>query len=298
MSNTEKTFTAGQRVYSLRGEQGRYVAPAKESSGHIVEAIYIDEDDPEAEEPSYAGEVVCWRQVFAKPPVALLDDEMRLKSDQLAQLRVEANALAMQKINAERDMKAVKDSLKTHEALEYIDDILAGRITHYVVVDNDREAYVWSHEQAIEKKPDWFTDRSGDRMLTLRLNSWSATKGGAGWVMCGRDDRSRHVWPFNNEAAAIAKCRDVVASMLNEMAQPAHYFNAWVFERLAASAKACGVEVPAALAERKAREELSAAQADAQKAQRELDVARVRIAKAQEAFPQAPTAEPAPPAEA
>lgn len=289
MSNTEKTFIAGQRVYSLQGHTGHYVAPAQESRGHIVEALYIDEDDAEAEEPSYAGEVVVWPQVFAAPPKALLDEEVRLLTEHSHKLRVDICDLRAQQHKAEADMKTVRDSLKTHEALKYVDDILGGRITHYAVED-DHDAYVWSHVNAVAKKPKWFDDSSDGRVMSLRLHGWNSQI--ATWVIYGRDER-RKVWPFTNEAEAIAKCQEIVQAKLNAMNRPDSYLNTWVLERLFVAAKACGVEVQPALLERKAREELNAAQAAVDKAQQELAVARARVDAAQAAFPEPTVAAPA-----
>lgn len=121
--------TPGDEVYSIHGEAGRYVASC--ASGHIVEPIWEDGDG----DPSYA-DAVTWREVFTKPPVQKLQAEVAAVEKALAVCRA-----ALEKVRAERrefdgEERARLARIKAHEELAQLDEFLAGRITHFVVLND------------------------------------------------------------------------------------------------------------------------------------------------------------------
>lgn len=138
----ETKFEAGQTVYSEDGQAAEYVARIAE--GHIVrpmvEACHGDE------EYTHTCDPVTWRAVFVEPPVAKFNDELKAIHDKITQGRA---ALSAQQSEHREFMATAKERATERsrvEQLRYVDDFLAGKLTHYAVLSD----YVMPHVLAVD----------------------------------------------------------------------------------------------------------------------------------------------------
>lgn len=126
------TPRAGDTVYGHDGAMAIYVSPAQ-GSGHIVQPLIQDGDGVTEPESYFADGVAIWPSVYPSAPLQKLDAEIAAKAEKLEALRREIAQAEQERHKSLRDQQAVRDRLKTHEALVYLDDFLNAKITHYVV---------------------------------------------------------------------------------------------------------------------------------------------------------------------
>lgn len=124
----KQTFKAGDTVYSAYGVVGKYVAAIAE--GHVVQPAMEDYDG----EQYYAG-VEVWPEAFQTLPVVKLHEEVAALEKQAQELRTNIRALRQSQIDLERDARNRMAAIASHEQLKHLEEFLAGRVTHYVVVD-------------------------------------------------------------------------------------------------------------------------------------------------------------------
>lgn len=126
----QHTFTLDQRVYSADGRAGMYVAEVV--GGHAVQPLFEDGDGVTEPAMHYAEGIEVWPSVHAEPPRALLDAAIAAQRAALAKLQAEVAEMERAKREAMRSQNEVKERLKQHTALRYIDDHLAGKFTLFV----------------------------------------------------------------------------------------------------------------------------------------------------------------------
>lgn len=203
-------FKAGQMVYTLHGEECEYVASA--GGKHVVVKVYENDDGH-----AWGADEVIVDSVFTTPPTQKLHAEVGELEAKSADLRKQLSALRGEVMQAERDHKARMAEFAKLEPLKHLEDVLAGRITHYVVY---RETYggwygdveILASEEALSVTNDYgrrtgelkllclFGDSKGN--LAWRRNYYRDGSGG-GWDVCE---------PFTDEQAA----RDRAKALLNE----------------------------------------------------------------------------------
>lgn len=125
-------FKSGSTVYSADGQAAEYVAAIAE--GHIVRPIVEAYSGDGEQSWDHLCDPATWRAVFAVPPVAKFNEELKeihgkiaAATEALATKRAEDamfNATAAKR-------KAKRDQV---EALRYVDEFLDGKLTHYAVI--------------------------------------------------------------------------------------------------------------------------------------------------------------------
>lgn len=126
----KQEFKQGETVYSETGQAAEYVAKIPE--GHIVrpEVEAYDGD----EEYTHLCAPETWSHVFSQPPTEKYSAELKALHDKIAEAR------AIRKKEDAEDRERIKiraEVFKKFDALQGIEDFIAGRITHYV----ERESY-------------------------------------------------------------------------------------------------------------------------------------------------------------
>lgn len=185
------TPATGTIVFDRSGHEAEYVSQLPNGC-HLVRPghVYYSGDPEAGEEVHYKG-VAEWHEVFLKPPVEKLNAEVAELKRHLDLLQSEIGQLRKVKREKERDIAARKDRLKQHEALRQLDDYLANRITHFVVLsrgysrDNPPAITIETFKDAMEQKEAWsrgqlkclslFGDTKGD--LTFGINDYSCCNG-------------------------------------------------------------------------------------------------------------------------
>ncbi|MFZ3286601.1 MAG: hypothetical protein WA191_07095 [Telluria sp.] len=133
-------FKSGATVYSADGQAAEYVARIDE--GHIVRPMVEAYSGDGESSYEHLCDPVTWRAAFAVPPVAKFNDELRAIHSKIA---AATEALAAKR--AEDAMfnataakrKAARDQVDT---LRYVDEFLAGKLTHYAVLSEYQTPHV------------------------------------------------------------------------------------------------------------------------------------------------------------
>lgn len=152
------TPVAGDEVYDIHGRAASYVALT--SSGHVVEPIYEHEDYA----PTY-GKPETWSEVFATPPVEKLHAEVAELQKQVAASRTELNAIHDERMAMDRAFAARKAERAQFDQLKTLDDFIAGKITHFFVVEG------YGEHMSIQTFDDFMKETSERYGRKLRLLS-------------------------------------------------------------------------------------------------------------------------------
>ena len=157
---------AGESVYNEDGRQGEYVT--EHDGAHIVFPMMRDEDD--CYEPRH-GQPEVWHEVYEKPPVPVVHEEVSAATAELDGLREEIgkaygelSTIRAERAEYARDHAAVRERLKENEALRNIDAYLAGTITHFVT-SVDYVPKIETFDKAIVRKE----NRNGKELRLLGL---------------------------------------------------------------------------------------------------------------------------------
>lgn len=121
-------FTRGDQVYSTHGDIAEYIT--RTSDGYIVRPLYWGSTE-EPREPHF-GSPEVWRDVYITPPVAIVDEKVAAKLQELQGVEARLQELRAEALALDRARAARLAAIKQHEALALIEDFIAGRITHYV----------------------------------------------------------------------------------------------------------------------------------------------------------------------
>lgn len=269
----------GDEVYDEHGQAGYYVARAK-GGGHIVQTIIEDGGDGYSEPGgSYVGEPMRWHEIFRKPPVAKLESRIAELEAECNKVRMDLKVLRDERQMLEDQQRAMKERFALHAQLLWIDDLLLGRFTHYLVKDSDYGDY-WTVMTAQD-----FREKRNYSQVRLQLFvsihdrtdhfQWRVIQGSPGDRF---DDKSKGVIPFKSEAEAIAKRNEFLLETMRQRAAAHASASSVHLEEVVRRAISFGVEIPEDivdnLRDRKARE----AQQELEKAQAALAAA---VAKAE-----------------
>lgn len=250
---TERTFNKGDTVYSVDGQQGEYLMAYEDA--HLVLPMVRDEYDDDAE--PWPGEPAVWHEVFVKPPVPVVHEEV-------AEARKELDAVLARVAEAERELRTMRDEraqlqrdqrevvarLRQHRQLARIDDWLAGNITHLVV---------WEHYGRRVQVKAWTEFMKGDgrrdSMPLLVLNGtleWqdSVARMGIDWIITKQDSYiTQRVIPCNSEAEARERAKEAIEKLTADTMQKRRQNRDTGFdhelEHLVESMRAVDMPVPA-----------------------------------------------------
>lgn len=199
----QRTFSAGDMVYSINGNAGNYVA--RVHNGHLVEPIY---DDEESGEPRFDKPRV-WPEVFTKPPVERVHAEVAEAEKKLEAVRAELTQMREQRAAFEREERARQERIKQHEQLAALDDYLAGRITHFVVTSQYAPPSIITFEEAIVTTDE---DRGSKKLRLLGLFGdpkrnlrWKVM-----WYSDGSGSEKHEVFPCTSLEQATARLTELV----------------------------------------------------------------------------------------
>lgn len=125
----DKTFTKGDTVFDIDGHQGEYLMAYEDA--HLVLPHFREDADDWSGSP-WSGEPTVWHEVFEKPPVPVVHEEVAAARAELEQLELQVAEREGQLRELQQGDRDRLTRLKEHRLLARIDDWLAGRITHFV----------------------------------------------------------------------------------------------------------------------------------------------------------------------
>lgn len=212
-------FRKNQRVYNIRGEVGLYVC--SDGKSHIVCPISDGYDDN-----GYTIQIECppefWRDVFEKPPVRKLDEDVRKKNEELisksaelSKIEKEINLKKRELDNIEKDSRERLNKLKNIEALKYLEDFIDGKITHYVkfsgynwaTIENCGFEIVEHNKEILSSKEDWNKNRNF-KLISL----FGKSNGDLQWNINRYSDGSGNytaIIPFKSYEDALEYCKNL-----------------------------------------------------------------------------------------
>jgi hypothetical protein len=230
-------FESGATVYSADGQAAEYVARIAE--GHIVRPVVEAYSGDGESSYEHICDPVTWRAAFAVPPVAKFNDELKAIHDKIA-----AATEALAEKRAEDSMfnataakrKAARDQV---EQLRYVDEFLAGKLTHYAVIPSYGVPRVMLVADATQGDRSYnqemrllclYGKLDGMRTPHWRLHQYSDSSGGYG----------DQVMPARSQEEAEGLIRSHLAKAIAEQVKQQDYHAYGVV----LSADAWGVEVP------------------------------------------------------
>lgn len=127
-----KNYTQGDRVYNRSGHEGEYVGKI-ENGPYLVRPVLECYEGDEAY--TELGHLQEWEEIFDRAPVEKVDAQLVQKKQELQEITDALAEARREKIVFEAQAKERMERIKQHEGLELLDDILAKKFTHYIVVD-------------------------------------------------------------------------------------------------------------------------------------------------------------------
>lgn len=279
----------GTIVYNRLGHEARYVAPIGERN-HIVRPgrSYYNPDPDVGEETHYEG-VEEWPEVYLRPPVAKLNEEVAALSAQIEDLRKAVRVVMDERAVLDRQMAERKDRIKQHSQLAQLDDYLAGKITHFVLLsrgyntDRLHDVAVEPFKEAMEQEKQAWTRKGALKLLSLHGDS----KGDLTWRINRYSDDSGS-WTEVIPCMSLEQAEQIARSLYEEKlaAWRAEQINpptkavdsqAWSSFQLVKHAQDRGYPVPADAAAHLEADRLAEAREDVAKARNALKKAEADL---------------------
>ncbi len=284
----------GTTVYSRHGHQAYYVGYLEQQKIHVVEVI-LRAIDGAGDECDVSGPTETWSEVFTSAPKEVVEKELVA-----LQAKVSEAQSALYKVREEnrlmdKEIEARKARLKQHEALKYLDDYIAGRITHYVVADhygekgsNWRIIDVKTPDNASGNLDQWerkgWLPRDGKTKL---LSLFGASGGQLDWQLNHYSDGSgitrTTAYPCLSLHEAVSKVDSLTQVVINAWRAAAtpkekeaiHYLGDLVKSR-----KAAGLPVPQDVIDELCIREVTRKETAVAAAEKALEAARQELQKA------------------
>lgn len=210
-------FKQGDTVYLADGMKAEFIAALPFGEFVVrpfwtVEAYdYQSEDVEEHEAP---GQPMTVEHVYPSPPKPVIDEEILQAEARLKAIRAEIRDCEREQREAEKTYRERLLRLaKLNPLLEHVEDVIEGRITHFVVIH-------WDGPR-IETREDCLKDDEGNRYKPdLRLLSlYGKTGGDLAWRVSRYSDGSGSkgdVIPCTSEAEAVERLRAFVEAKFAE----------------------------------------------------------------------------------
>lgn len=210
-----KQFSPGDGVYDQAGNFYQYVAPAPNGDGHIC-LPWFESHDQDGAPSDWTGDPVSLREVYsdAEQPKQKAEAKLVELTAKCDAARIELAGIMKERGALDGEIRARAERIKRHEKLRLLDDYIAGKITHFVVVPE--------YYQKVEVKPLVDALKTDDRygrdmkLLTLygdskgdlqfRINRYSDGGGGS----------AIDAYPFTSEDEAKAFAKELAAKKLAE----------------------------------------------------------------------------------
>ncbi|WP_250518631.1 hypothetical protein [Caballeronia sp. ATUFL_M1_KS5A] len=261
----KKNPAPGDEVYDIHGRAATYVA--RTSTGHIVEPIHEHED---YDEPIY-GSPETWKDVFSSPPTGKLHAEVAEVEAKLNAARKELYAIQAQRHDEDRAYAARVKERERFAQLKTLDDYIAGKITHFFVVEGYGERMsIQTADQFLKAN----SERDWDRSLRL-VSLFGDSKGNLSWCVDRYSDGSGgshgRCFAATSYEEALGHASKWLETRYAEMRKEEHKHRC---SDLASAARKLNLPVPDDIAE-------WARQTDAAIRARNLEDARKQLANAQ-----------------
>lgn len=127
-------FEIGATVYSDDGQAAEYVAKA--ADGHIVRPVVEAYSGDDESSYDHVCDPTMWRNVFAAPPVAKFNDELKAIHAKIEVATAVLNAVREEDRQFKASAKDRAAERAKFEQLRYVDEFLSGKLTHYAVLSD------------------------------------------------------------------------------------------------------------------------------------------------------------------
>jgi hypothetical protein len=222
----------GTKVYLPNGQEAIYECG-------VAGAILIREII-ETEEGEELSDVVVARKVFLSPPTEKIAMEVRKLVDQTEKLRAELVKLNSEMAATKTESKTVLAEASKRKGLEHLEDFIAGRISHVMIVEYGSASIApWGITSGVD---DEFDTHKGLKLLTL----FGKSGGDLTWGLNKYSDGSgpnKEIFLYTSESDAVTGLRDYLSIRWSEWRESKNRLP-FHFGTLIESAKNAGIEVP------------------------------------------------------
>lgn len=172
-------FKNGETVFDIHGREATYLALG--ADGYVVQTKYEHDD---YDEPLY-GQPEVWRDIYRTPPTVKLHGEVAEIEAKLNAARTELSLIRQQRQQEDREDAARVNERKQFAQLKTLDDFIAGKITHFFVVEGYGERMsIQTFDQFMK-----FDEDRCERKLRL-LSLFGGSKGDLSWYVDRYSDGS------------------------------------------------------------------------------------------------------------
>lgn len=192
---------------------------ARTKDGGYVVADAVEVQGYDGETTLEMGQIVTIeRELFKEPPRTKYDEEIvRLRSEKDA-LSQENTKLKIEAFNAEKDVKARLDKLKKYKGLEYLEDFIEGRVTHFILDHTNNYRIVTLEDDDMHQTDRWGCrlKREGLKLISL----FGQSNGDLTWKVNQYRDGSGSIWseivPCTSHEDAVERRRILIADQLSD----------------------------------------------------------------------------------
>lgn len=202
----------GTIVYSRHGHEAEYVMTMPNGM-HAVRPGHEEYScDPEVGSQTVYEGLAEWPEVFLKPPTEKLHAEVAALQEQIEQLQRRLIEVREKDRQAETEIQARMARLKQHEKLAYLDDFIAGKVTHYVIEQQYGDKKLSITE--IGKTESQYAEGCGLARVRL-LCLFGESKGDISWNINQYSDGSSTSWTTVHPCTSLQQAQQVAAKLYN-----------------------------------------------------------------------------------
>lgn len=195
-----KYLEDGQAVEILQKIEGGFLV------SNIFSAHSSNEGDEDGDEDLFfESKSYFVKNVFDSAPTAVLDKEIARRNAQLTEMSERASVLREDIFTSEKQIRDRMNRIKQHNKLNVLDDFLAGKITHYAVLNGYTSPTIILASEAVSDESRWdkklkmltlYGDSKGD--ISWRMHKYSDGSGSSDEVVpaLSYDDAREHIRSF------------------------------------------------------------------------------------------------------
>ncbi len=215
IATVDQTYKPGRTYYMRDGSMVEYLGQMSDKRHVACQLVEIETYDGRETVP---GGIVFASELFAKPPVEHRSQEVAALEAKVSELEKRKSALYANCLSAEQEIRVRLDKLKRYAGLELLEDLIDGKITHFVVCESEYgiDLKIKTAAETIEKGGS--SDDGWDKSLRL-VTLFGKSNGDLQWKVNRYYDGSgshKTIWPCRSEDEAQKTIAAIYQKMVDE----------------------------------------------------------------------------------